>query len=78
VAYLEACQARFDATGGYTSADLAVLLERRVLIAASEISTNPRGRILEPGFRVIFAMPTRPAPAGAFRYDATCTPTRTP
>ena len=31
-----------------------LLLQRRKEIAASEISANPRGSILEPGFRVIF------------------------
>jgi hypothetical protein len=27
---------------------------------ASEISKNPRGQILEPGFRVIFPVPAAP------------------
>jgi len=33
---------------------LRLLLQRRVEIDASEISSNPKGKILEPGFRVIF------------------------
>ncbi len=33
---------------------LALLIQRRVEIKASEISKNPKGQILEPGFRVIF------------------------
>lgn len=35
------------------------LLTVRAAAAASEISQNPRGRILEPGFRVIFPVPAR-------------------
>lgn len=35
------------------------LLDVRAATAQSEISQNPRGRILEPGFRVIFPIPTR-------------------
>jgi hypothetical protein len=33
------------------------LLVARLAVAKSEISTNPRGKILEPGFRVIFPLP---------------------
>lgn len=33
---------------------LRLLMQRRAEIRASEISANPRGQILEPGFRVIF------------------------
>lgn len=33
------------------------LIEARVAVYNAEISKNPRGQILEPGFRVIFPIP---------------------
>jgi hypothetical protein len=40
-----------------------VLMQRRREVAAAEISHNPRGQILEPGFRVIFPeSPSAPQP----------------
>ena len=50
----------------------AVLLQRRAEVRASQISQNPKGQILEPGFRVIFPeSPKQPAP-GALTFDQTC------
>lgn len=51
--FLERCEQRLRTRDG--ALDLARYLgQTRAEIAASEISKNPRGQILEPGFRVIF------------------------
>ncbi len=48
----------------------ATLVGRREAVASSEISKNPRGQILEPGFRVIF--PETPAPIPRTRLNLSC------
>ena len=53
---LEAADAIGDAPDG-VEAELRRQQARRQAIRDSEISTNPRGQILEPGFRVIFPEP---------------------
>ena len=49
-----------------------LLVQRRLEIKASEISKNPRGQILEPGFRVIFPEVSHPPTPGQFHLDAEC------
>ncbi len=49
-----------------------LLVQRRLEIKASEISKNPRGQILEPGFRVIFPEVDHPPAPGQFHLDAEC------
>lgn len=44
--------------GSAPEADFAKLLRLRRAVRTSEISQNPRGQILEPGFRVIFPEPS--------------------
>lgn len=44
-------------TMGITEADFIKLMKDRSAVLNSEISKNPRGQILEPGFRVIFPIP---------------------
>ncbi|HYV04826.1 MAG TPA: hypothetical protein VFB82_09580, partial [Blastocatellia bacterium] len=44
-----------------------LLASRRAEAFASEISKNPRGQILEPGFRVIFPLPRPAIKAGSFQ-----------
>lgn len=51
--FLEACQQRLNSPEGIIDL-LQFLAAQRLAIAKSEISSNPRGQILEPGFRVIF------------------------
>ncbi len=46
------------------------LVGRREAIVTSEISKNPRGQILEPGFRVIF--PETPAPIPRTQLNQNC------
>jgi hypothetical protein len=49
-----------------------LLAQRRVEVAASELSANVLGRILEPGFRVIFPEVTPKPVAGNFKLDENC------
>jgi hypothetical protein len=50
---LAACRTKLEARSSVVSM-LRLLAQRRAEIGTNEISSNPRGRILEPGFRVIF------------------------
>lgn len=50
----------------------ALLMQRRRELAASDISKNPRGQILEPGFRVIFPESPRAPVPGELELDAEC------
>jgi hypothetical protein len=69
-ALLNACRARLGQ--GDSSPYVALLAQRREEARASEISRNPRGQILEPGFRVIFPEPaSRPVP-GRLRLNSDC------
>jgi hypothetical protein len=51
--FLQACQQRLNSPEGLQDL-LQFLAAQRLAISKSEISSNPRGQILEPGFRVIF------------------------
>lgn len=48
---------------------LKLAAQRRSEVAAAETSKNPRGQILEPGFRVIFPESTLQASPGALRLN---------
>lgn len=69
--YLQGCAQRATSTSDVTHW-VQLLAQRRLEVRASEISKNPRGQILEPGFRVIFPEPSVPAVPGKFRLDETC------
>ena len=61
--FLKSCQASLSSPASAPNRSWRFLAQRRAEIAASEISKNPRGQILEPGFRVIFPVQaTTPAP----------------
>ena len=49
-----------------------LLAQRRAESFASEISKNPEGQILEPGFRVIFPKVTPAAKPGFLRLNEDC------
>lgn len=49
---------------------LRIASQRRLEIAEAQTSKNPRGTILEPGFRVIFPTDKLAAQAGALELDA--------
>lgn len=70
-AQLSACQAKAEQPGLARSL-LRLVAQRRAEVAASEISKNPRGQILEPGFRVIFPVLTNPATPGVLRLSESC------
>lgn len=53
--FWQACQERVTTVQGLQDL-LQFLAAQRLAIAKSEISSNPRGQILEPGFRVIFPL----------------------
>lgn len=69
--FLSQCQNRLKSPQGVTDL-VTVLGQTRIEAFASDISKNPRGQILEPGFRVIFPdfHPT-PVP-GAKTLDQNC------
>ncbi|MCX6127331.1 MAG: hypothetical protein NTV34_21630 [Proteobacteria bacterium] len=69
--FLSSCQTQLMQQDGVTN--LARLLgQRRAEVFASEISKNPMGQILEPGFRVIFPL-IQPAPqAQRLRLSSNC------
>lgn len=48
-----ACQAKVS-DPAHVASLVRLLAQRRVEVAANEISKNPRGQITEPGFRIIF------------------------
>jgi len=51
--FVQACQKRLNSPEGIQDL-LQFLAAQRLAISKSEISSNPRGQILEPGFRLIF------------------------
>jgi hypothetical protein len=64
--FLDQCQARLQRED--TVIEMYQLLaQRRAEAFESEISKNPRGQILEPGFRVIFPTTTPSEQPGSFR-----------
>lgn len=69
--FLNQCQDRLQNADSVTK--LAQLLaQRRAEAFASEISKNPRGQILEPGFRVIFSQTRPQIRPGSFRLTDDC------
>jgi hypothetical protein len=69
--FFEACSRRAN-DKGFVRQLVRLLAQRRAEIAANDISKNPRGQILEPGFRVIFpATEAKPTP-GALRLTEAC------
>jgi hypothetical protein len=69
--FLQNCAQRAQAAT-HVSHWVQLLAQRRAEVRASEISKNPRGQILEPGFRVIFPEPATPATPGKFGLDENC------
>jgi hypothetical protein len=51
--YLQQCQFKLQKSKNVLMM-YHLLAQRRAEVRASEISLNPRGQILEPGFRIIF------------------------
>ena len=51
--FLESCQAKLKSPDSVENL-FRVLVQRRVEVFESEISKNPRGQILEPGFKQVF------------------------
>lgn len=69
--FLEACRERFTRPD-FVVAALRLVAQRRGEVAASEISSNRLGRILEPGFRVIFPTQTGTPAPGTLRLSESC------
>lgn len=67
--FLAACQTRLTSPEGIQDLLLWLGAQRRE-ISHSEISSNPRGQILEPGFRVIF--PIWELPKQPLQLDLNC------
>ena len=69
--YLKHCSSKLKAVDNVLK--LTQLLDqRRNEIRASEISKNPRGQILEPGFRVIFPEFNKPVSPGQLELSKSC------
>lgn len=68
---LTQCQERLPAKDSVTAL-YRLLAQRRSEAFASEISKNPLGEILEPGFRVIFPDTTPKIRPGSFRLTDDC------
>lgn len=49
-----------------------LLVQRRMEVRTSEISLNPLGQILEPGFRVIFPENERIIDSRVLKLTSTC------
>ena len=64
--FLELCQKNLETSDAVIKL-YQLLADRRAQAFASEISKNPRGQILEPGFRVIFPLPTPAIKPGSFQ-----------
>ena len=64
--FLNQCQARLQTKDAVIEM-YRLLAQRRAEVRASEISKNPRGQILEPGFRLIFPVVTPAATPGRLR-----------
>ncbi|WP_394839428.1 hypothetical protein LVJ94_21310 [Pendulispora rubella] len=73
-AMLEACARRLQS--GDVTPYVELLAQRRAEVFANEISKNPRGQILEPGFRVIFPDVTPDPRPGARVLTRECTVVR--
>jgi hypothetical protein len=64
--FLDQCQSRLQSEDTVSQV-YHLLAQRRAEAFDSEISKNPNGQILEPGFRVIFPTTTPPVRSGTFR-----------
>jgi hypothetical protein len=69
--FLNQCQNNFQSNDAVIKL-YRLLAQRRAEAFASEISRNPMGQILEPGFRVIFPQTTPQVRPGAFRLSKDC------
>jgi hypothetical protein len=67
-AFLDTCR-RQAGSPDIVSGWLSVASQRRLEVAAAETSRNPRGTILEPGFRVIFPVDRLQSRPGRLRLD---------
>jgi hypothetical protein len=67
--FLKKCQAEAQ-NSQWTHRLVGILAQRRAEAFHSEISKNPLGQILEPGFRVIF--PNMSEPSERLNLDANC------
>lgn len=67
--FLSKCQATIN---NFLELFIDLLIQRREDISMLEISKNPRGQILEPGFRVIF--PFMPKKHDIVRLNSECKP----
>ena len=64
--FLSQCQSRLQSKDAVIEL-VRLLAQRRQEAGDSEISKNPQGQILEPGFRVIFPTTTPPIRSGSLR-----------
>ena len=69
--FLQQCQIKLQNTKNVAMM-YRLLAQRRAEISASEISLNPLGQILEPGFRIIFPENEVMSLPGALRITSTC------
>jgi hypothetical protein len=69
--YLEQCRLKLK-NSDHLKLIYQLLVQRRAEINVSEISANPLGQILEPGFRVIFPVTKFKPKAGALKLDLNC------
>ena len=69
--FLANCRQRSASQDGVDEL-VAMLAQRRLEISANALSSNPRGQILEPGFRLIFPVMAADITAGKFTLDASC------
>lgn len=69
--FLTACGEKLKQQAFVTSA-LRLLAQRRAAVGANEISRNPRGQILEPGFRVVFPVQAQTPRPGELKLSESC------
>jgi hypothetical protein len=70
-ALLAAC-ARNLGSADFVRSALRLVGQRRAAVAANEISHNRQGKILEPGFRIVFPVQAAAEGARALRLSETC------
>lgn len=69
--FLKKCQHVLKSSGGLLK-HYRLLAQRRTEIRVNQLSSNPRGQILEPGFRVIFPTLSPAAQAGKLMLNEEC------
>ncbi|STY30416.1 rod shape-determining protein MreB [Legionella wadsworthii] len=69
--FLHHCQVRAQ-TDEYVLKLYQLLMQRRAEVRTSEISKNPLGQILEPGFRIIFPESMGMPPSEPLKLDTNC------